>query len=265
MRLALLLLSTFSTAFLSAADTPQLTLEEKEVFLKSAKIVSSKAAKGGITGSTRATLSDGRITHDAHIQIVDEAKARFEGTRGVEINFRDSYKFNIAGYRLAKLLHINMVPPSVARNYQGKEAAFTWWVDDVMFDEAARIKQKAAAPDVDRWNRQMHVVRLFDQLIYNTDRNLGNLVITKAWDIWMIDHTRAFRLSRDLLNVKNLVQCDRALLAELKKLSAPAVKKAVDGSLTDTEISSLLHRRDKIVKLFEAAGDGALFSMEPRP
>ena len=37
-------------------------------------------------------------------------------------------------------------------------------------------------------------VRMFDQLIYNVDRNLGNLVIDKNWTIWMIDHSRAFRL-----------------------------------------------------------------------
>ena len=39
----------------------------------------------------------------------------------------------------------------------------------------------------------MWVVRLFDQLIYNTDRNLGNLLIDKDWRLWMIDHTRAFK------------------------------------------------------------------------
>jgi len=40
----------------------------------------------------------------------------------------------------------------------------------------------------------MWVVRLFDQLIYNTDRNLGNLLIDKSWRLWMIDHTRAFKV-----------------------------------------------------------------------
>jgi hypothetical protein len=33
-------------------------------------------------------------------------------------------------------------------------------------------------------------MRAFDQLIYNTDRNLGNLLIDGDWRIWMIDHTR---------------------------------------------------------------------------
>lgn len=253
------------TTLVLAAEVPQLTLEEKEVFLRTAKVVATKDARGGITGSVRATLSDGRITHDAHIQTVDESKIRFEGTRGTEINFRDTYKFNIAGYRLAKLLNLNMVPPSVEREFKGKTAAFTWWVDEVMFDEAGRLKQKAAAPDSNGWNRQMHVVRVFDQLIYNTDRNLGNLVITKSWDVWMIDHTRAFRLSHELMNVKNITQCDRTLLDSLRKLDRRAVKTSLTGVLTDSEINGLMNRRAKIVKFFDQSGEAALFSMDARP
>ena len=42
----------------------------------------------------------------------------------------------------------------------------------------------------------MQLVRLFDQLIYNIDRNIGNLMITNDWRIWAIDHTRAFRIAR---------------------------------------------------------------------
>ena len=64
----------------------------------------------------------------------------------------------------------------------------------------------------------MYAVRVFDQLIYNTDRNLGNLVIDKQWRMWMIDHTRAFRIATSLKNDKDLVMCDRKLLASLRKL-----------------------------------------------
>ena len=166
-------------AFVSAADAPKLTLAEQEEFLKNAKVIKTKPTPGGITGSLRATLSDGKLTHDAHIQSIDESKSRFEGSRGVEINFRDSYKFNIAGYRLGKLLGFNMIPPSIERSHAGKSSSFTWWVDDVKFDEAARLKKKLTSPDAEAWNDQMHLVRVFDQLIFNTDRNLGNLLITR--------------------------------------------------------------------------------------
>lgn len=261
MRLVLCLAS----AVLLYAQTPKLTLEEQEEFLRTAKVIKTKDSKNGITGTIRATLSDGKITHDAQIQNIDESKARFEGTLGVEINFRDSYKFNIAGYRLGRMLGLNMIPPSVERNYGGKPAAFTWWVDDVMYEEGTRLKRKETSPDADRWNKEMNVVRVFDQLIYNTDRNMGNLLITKNWDIWMIDHTRAFRTSKELMNVKNLVKCDRGVLAAMKKLDMAALRATMANYITQTEIAGILARRDKIVKFFEDAGEASLFTLEPRP
>ena len=85
--------------------------------------------------------------------------------------------------------------------------------------EVDRKKKHLEPPDQDSWNRQMYVVRVFDQLIFNTDRNLQNLMVdTKEWQIWMIDHTRAFRMRTDLQEVKNLARCDRKLLAGLRKL-----------------------------------------------
>ena len=41
---------------------------EIERFLKEAEVVSTKSTKKGVTDSLRATLSDGKLTHEAHIQ-----------------------------------------------------------------------------------------------------------------------------------------------------------------------------------------------------
>src|SRR5262249_25105495 len=88
------------TARTETAGPPTLTDQQIETFLKKAKIVRSRPASKGITGSLRATLTDGVLTHDAHVQMVDVTQERFEGTGGVEFNFRDSWKLNVAAYRL---------------------------------------------------------------------------------------------------------------------------------------------------------------------
>lgn len=106
-------------------------------------------------------------------------------------------------------------------------------------------------PDQHYWNQQMYVCRVFDQLIYNTDRNLGNLVITKDWNIWMIDHTRAFRMMKDLKSAKDLVQCDRKLLGKLRELNNEVLTKQLGHYLNPMQIEGLLARRDKIVKFFD--------------
>ena len=234
-----------------AATTPVLSLAEQEAFLAKSKIVRTRGVNVGVTGTVRATLTDGRITHDASIQTIDEFRQRFESDRGTEFNFRDSWRYNVAAYRLDRLLDLGMIPPSVERRYNGKPASFTWWVDDVLMDEGARLKSKIDAPDSTQWNEQMWHVRLFDQLIYNIDRNLGNLVIDKQWRIWMIDHSRAFRLFDVPKTPGNLAKCDRAVLERLKALDTATLIAATKDYLTPSEINMLLKRRDFIVQHVE--------------
>jgi hypothetical protein len=233
------------------SSQPKLSRAEMEEFLMNAKVVERKNLSMGITNSQRATLDDGRLKHDAHIQIVDIQKATYQTATRTEFNFRDSYKFNMAAYELDKLLELNMVPVSVERKVGGNMAAVTWWVDNALMTELDRHKKKMEPPDLKTWNPQMFVCRVFDQLIYNTDRNLGNLVITKDWKIWMIDHTRAFRTMKDLPASANLVQCDRKLLAKLRGLNKDVLTKALERYMNSAQIDGLLARRDKIVSFFD--------------
>ena len=131
----------------------------------------TKAIGKGVTGSVRATLTDGTITHDAQIQQIEEKKATFDAPGAQEFNFEDSWRYNVAAYRVNKMIGLNMVPVSVSRIWQSKQRAFTWWIDDVMMDEGKRLKDKTEPPDSGLWNEQMQLVRIFDQLIYNVDRN----------------------------------------------------------------------------------------------
>jgi hypothetical protein len=241
-----------------APAAPKLTLEEQEAFLLKAKVIRTRGVNKGVTGTLRATLSDGTLTHDASIQTIDEYMTEFKSNRGVELNFRDTWRYNVAAYRLDRLLELNMIPPSVERGHQGKPASYTWWVDEVLMDESERIKTKRAAPDINAWNEQMWHVRFFDQLIYNVDRNLGNLVIDKNWTIWMIDHSRAFRLHREIKSPGNLAKLDRGVFGRLKALNEATLRATMKDYLTVSEIRSLLNRRDDIVARLEKAGPSAL-------
>jgi hypothetical protein len=256
----------FYTTPARAQDPASLTIEQKEEFLKTAKITTEKSAKKGVTDTQRVTLTDGKLTHDASVQRINDHKDVFQAQDGTsEFNFKDTFKFNIAAWRLARLLGIgDMMPPYVERKFKGDSASYSWWVDNVMMDEEERTKKNVNAPDLDAWNHEMYVVRVFDQLIYNTDRNLTNLLIDKDWHIWMIDHSRSFRMRHDLRNVKNLVQCDRTLLAKMKELNEATLKKELSPYVNGEEIKGLLARRDAIVKFFESKGPEALFDRPKR-
>ena len=244
----------------ATAAPPVLSLAEQEAFLAKAKIVRTRGAEKGVTGTVRATLSDGRITHDASIQTIDEFKQRFDSNRGSEFNFRDTWRYNVAAYRLDRLLDLGMIPPSIERTFDSKKGSFTWWVDDVLMDEGARLKKKIDSPNATRWNEQMWHVRLFDQLIYNVDRNLGNLLIDNDWRIWMIDHSRAFRLYNAPKSPGNIARCDRAIFERLKTLDHATLVKTMDEYLTPSEITTLLKRRDAIVQQLEKTN--ALFDWQ---
>jgi hypothetical protein len=246
-----------------ASAPPVLTPEEMDHFLRQADIVATKSTKKGVTNARRVTLFDGKVRHDAQVQDVNIELPIFEvGPKNTEVNFKDLFRYNIAGYRLSLLLGLGNVPMSVERRVQGKDVAMTWWLDDVMMDEGARQKEHTVGPNPSRTAMQIHVLRVFDELIQNRDRNGGNLLWTSDWKMWMIDHTRAFRLGKDLLKPQQLERVERTLLDRMRELNEPKLTEAMDKSLTKQEIEALLARRDAIVKLFDeriaARGEAAI-------
>ena len=244
---------TVATASVES-DRSALTAEQKEEFLLNAKVISSKGIGVGINNTRRATLSDGKLTHDAHVQTVDIRKQEFKTLNGMELNFRDSYKYNIAAYRLDRLLGLNMLPVSVERKVGGDTASMTWWVDDVMMMERDRYKKKIQVPPQRNvaWNDQMYQVRVFNQLVFNNDPNLGNLLITKDWTIRLVDYSRAFRTQKSLRNPEDLVRCDRRIYDALHELNASVLNRELSGYLSKWEIRGILARRDKILEIFDA-------------
>jgi len=265
--LALLVLAGGPLAAL-AADPPE-DDASRELFLQEARIVKTRAAPGGITRSLRATLEREGVTHDANIQTIDEVSPKRDLTGALELDFRDSYRNNVAAYRLDRILGLRMVPVTVVREHKSQRAAFTWWVDRVAMSERERHDKRQQPKDPERWNRQMRVVRVFDQLIFNFDRNLGNLLIDKDWRVWMIDHTRAFKIFKQLRDEKQLADtCARELLAGLRTLSQEDLEVLMSGLLNDEQVEGLLGRRDRIVahydRLIRERGEGPVLYDLPR-
>lgn len=234
------------------ADDTSLTKEQIKQFLLTAEVVGSKPSKKGVTHTTRLTLSNGTITHDASYQPIDEHKSEMKLESGATVfNFVDSYKFNIAAYTLSELLGIDdMLPVYVERKWQGHAGSLSWWLP-VKMDEEERVANKITPPNLDAWNKQMYRVRVFDQLINDTDANLTNVLIGADWQIWRIDFTRAFRTSKDLRRAADLVQCERHLFQKLKELNGSELEEKTRHYLTKDEVQAVMARRDKIVARFD--------------
>lgn len=236
----------------SAANDPPLTKEQIKQFLQTAEIVKSKPSSKGVTHPWQLTLSNGTVTHDASFQSIDEHKSEMKLENGaVELGFVDSYKYNIAAYRLAELLGLDdMMPVYVERKWQGKTGSLSWGLP-VKMDDTERFKKKIAPPDPERWNKQMYRIRVFDELVYDSDPNLTNLLIDDDWRVWRVDFSRAFRKNKDLRTPKDLVKCDRQLLERLKALNSDELTEKTKGYLTKDEVRGVMARRDKIVATFQ--------------
>jgi hypothetical protein len=231
---------------------PALTCAAIEEFLKTAKIGRKRDSPAGVTAPPRAILDDGKIQHEASIQTVDVSEAMMQTERGPEQNFRDTWKFNVAGYELAKMLQLNMVPPYVERKVNGDPASLSWWIPDAMM-ERDRDRKKIMAPDLQAWVFQGMAANVFHELIFDTDANKTNILITitPQWRMWLIDFSRAFRTTKALLYPKMLAMADRKLLANLRGLTDASLKDKLGRWLGKWEIEGILARRDLIVKLFD--------------
>lgn len=226
---------------------------EAEAFLRGAEVEEIEDIGVGVTRPKRLLLSDGVRRLYATWKTVDIYKpgiTRFaEG--GIEANFADSYKYEIAAYELDKLMGLELVPPTVERRIQGEAGALQLWVENVVTDWDRR-ERKLRVPSPKRFVERTFTVRLFDQLTYNTDyRNARNILIGEDGYVWSIDHSRAFRLHEELIGDLEISRFSRAALDGLRELRRERLEEALHSWLTSAQMESILARRDLLVEAAE--------------
>jgi hypothetical protein len=228
--------------------------EAAEQFLSKGRIQRVGSIAQGVTGPQRATLLFEGRTHDAVYKNIDFMRPGVtqldDGT--VVSNMEDNWRFEIAAYQIDRMVGLGMVPATVQRDYRGRTGSMQWWVESEM-SEAERRRRNAQAPDQEDWNRQQFKMRMFDNLLYNWDRHLNNILITKDFQLRLIDHSRAFLSYNDLRQNHQLTRFSRSLLAGFEKLTLADLKTRVGRQLENGKLTALLQRRDKIVALAKAA------------
>jgi hypothetical protein len=217
-----------------------------EEYLKSAEVVSMENLKVGVTRPRRAELAPGGpVTAMAWKPI---RPGRYGG-------FWESYKAEIAAYEMDKLLGLGMVPPTVEKRVKGEVGAAIMWVAPTeSFKQLGGVPgQKGVktppASQAPAWNRQITRAKMFDDLIGNIDPNLGNWLIDPAWNLILIDHTRAFTSTKDLYH--QLVAIDPELWERMKALDEATLTSALESWLDKGAIKAILQRRDKMQQVID--------------
>ena len=133
--------------------------EEAEDFLHTAEIVSIKSFKtNAVTRPMKVELSDGEQTHYALFKTIDDFEPlKHFGGGEKELQFTDSFEYEIAAYELDKLLGLGIVPPAMRRRIGRQVGSLSLWVEGAM-TEWERLKvRNVHPPDMVAWNDQMYM------------------------------------------------------------------------------------------------------------
>ncbi len=163
---------------------------------------------------------------------------------GRSSGFWESYMAEIAAYELDKLLGMGMVPPAVEKKWDGETGAAIQWVKPVR-----SWKEVEKLPKPDKFNRQAIRMKMFDNLIANIDRNAGNLIVDSDWNLYLIDHSRAFTMERKL--PVSMSRIDQALWDKMLGLDEPTLKTALGKWIDSSMIRATLKRRDDMKGVIE--------------
>lgn len=232
-----------------------------EDFLRTSAIVAETQLGGAdaVTNPWKITLEkDGRRTFGLWKDI--------DGRDG---DVLDCWRYEIAAYRLDRLLGLNMTPVTIERPFKDKPGSLQLWMDDTATVKS--LGPKIAERTRDRsieWNRLAYVQRVFDDLLANEDRNANNILVTLDGRMILIDHSRAFRTARRYL--RNLVfgpqglmkapdgspylfkTLPRAFVERIRGLDAARIRGTVGTALTEAEIEAVLARKTLVLREVEA-------------
>jgi hypothetical protein len=236
---------------LTAAEVGE--YDKWEDFLKTAKIVGQEQITGSlaVTEPWILTMEKDGIRH----------RALWKDVLGERIGgFKETWKGEIAAYRLSRYLGLHMVPATVEREFQGSRGSCQIWVDAWNTMEAIR-KKKLNPPGlkINAFFRALFLQRAFDNLISNEDRHQRNYLIMDDWRMILIDHSRSFRTTKKFTTKliydekykegPNFIMAElpRAFVEALKALTPEVIRTAVGEYLTDEEITATMARRDLMI------------------
>jgi len=238
--------------------------ETLEGFLLKAEIVKSEDIGEGVTNPLKVYLRSGD----------KEGKAVWKNPEGIQDGFLEGWRYEIAAYKMDKLLGLNMIPPTVERELNGKKGSLQYWVTSE-FSLLKVMEENITMPSDTRELREKmkYLARVFDSLIANEDRTQQNILYTKDWRTILIDHSRSFRSSekftKQLMYGRNGItgnnpfrRLPRTFVARIEWLDFEKIKNAVDDYLSGQEIQAILIRKnlilDEIKAMIEEKGEAAV-------
>ncbi len=252
-----ILLATSSLLQAGPQFTPEEVAERTkwEKYLETAAIVEQEQmiSRQAVTEPWKLTLEKDGVKRYA---LWKDVQGRLRGAL-------ESWKWEIAAYRLDKYLGLHMISPTVERRFLEDPGSCQLWVDSwADLREIARNNIEVPKDKSILWLRSYYLQQAFDNLIANEDRHLGNVLITSDWRKILIDHSRTFRTSRKF--TKQLIftseryggefimrELPRSFVDRVRALDFDGLREIVGPYLTDKEIRAVLVRKKLLLEEIE--------------
>ena len=229
-----------------------ISVSELLELLQTAPVTEMEPLSTGISKPFRITLNDGKRRIRALFKTIDT----FPGiekrrTKNSDEKYADRYLYEIAAFRLSEFLGFGLVPPVVEREINGTKGSVQLWVENT--DSKLNIEESEGSfYGVCDYEAQRNLLRIFDLLIFNHDRNKSNMLFDSANNrlIW-IDHSRSLSAHKrfpEYIDTKD-VYLSEPVRKALEKLDSDSVSVLMKGLLNRDQMRALLYRKRLILKL----------------
>ena len=230
-----------------ASEFPFATDAEILEALSEGEITGRQILGSGTTGVQRLDIVHGGMKLRAVFRDQDEYERNLRLRDGSSFaGFYDRFAGECAAYELGVLLGLKMIPPAALRHVGGEPGSVQLWVEGAM-TEGERNQRGLSPPDSQSWRRQQAIMRAFDALIANSDRNTGNSLIDEDWNVWMIDHSRTFQIPRGEASFATVSQIPADFWAALRELNEDTTREQLRDYLEPAQITALFKRHAALV------------------
>lgn len=220
---------------------------EVEEFLRTSPFTRIEEVPIGVTKPKRGYFAPGGPAISAAWKVLRPGRPN---------GYWESYKSEIAAYQIDRMLGIHMVPPAVEKTWKGERGAAVLWLQPIR-----SWKTVENLPKPERWNLEAIRMKMFDNLIGNSDRNAGNFLVDDEWNLFLIDHSRAF-VNDSKLPFK-MDRVDKKLWERMLALDEPQLIDRLGPWVDKASIRAILKRRDKmqqtIDKMVKTTSEAVVF------
>lgn len=229
-------------------------------FLRTARVVSRRTLEEGINREQQLLLERNGARAHAIFRTVDRELRRTRRPDGrYYARWVDHYSGECAAYELARSLGLGFVPPTVRRRLGSRNGSVQLWIEGALDENAEGFRP----PHPMSWVRQVWDRTFFDLLIFNVDRNAGNLLADPDYRLWLYDHGRAFQPKAELLDPEALQRVNRKVWDRLQSWTDEELKDVVRDSLDVDQTVALVERRallaQRVQALVDEHGEAAVF------